>query len=157
MKRRKKHQNHGINTAHGTTADFLFAVGKTIFRPFIFTTQKLPHIRVARTKSPQCTHAVNVLMGMPLIHGSPPQRGENEPSPVGRLPTLRFSSCGQAHSFHYHQVHLICPQAVRCWMVGFRSCATPLGTSRRGTLYCVFLRKISLRSRAIITRARQEV
>ena len=74
-------------------------------------------------------------MRLPLLYDSPPRRGESEPSPGGRLPTLRFSSCGQEHGFHYHQVHLICPQMVRCCMLGFRSCATPLGTSRRGTLY----------------------
>ena len=70
-------------------------------------------------------------MGIPLIYGSSPRWGESEPSPGGRFPTLH-SSCGQEHSFHYHQVHRICPQAVRCWMLGFRSCATPLSTSRRG-------------------------
>ena len=75
-------------------------------------------------------------MGLPLIYGSPPRREESEPYPGRRLPTLRFSRCGQQHSFHHHQVHLICPQtAVRCWMLGFRSCATPLGTFRRGALY----------------------
>ena len=74
-------------------------------------------------------------MGLPLIHGSPPRRRESEPYPAERLPTLRFSSCGQEHSFHYYQVHLICPQTVRCWMFGFRSCATPSGTSRRETMY----------------------
>ena len=74
-------------------------------------------------------------MGLPLLYGSPPRRGGSEPSPGGRLPTPRFSSCGQEHSFRYHQVHLACPQAVICWMLGFRSCATPIGTSRRGTLY----------------------
>ena len=70
-------------------------------------------------------------MGLALVYGSPPRREESEPSPGGRLPTLRFSSCRQEQSFHYHQVHLICPQAIRCWMLGFGSCATPLGTSRR--------------------------
>ena len=43
-----------------------------------------------------------VLMGLPLIFGSPPRPRESEPYPEGRLPTLRFSSCGQEHSFYYH-------------------------------------------------------
>ena len=61
-------------------------------------------IRAARTKSPHraSTRAGHVLMrSLPLLYGSPPRRGESEPSPGGRLPTLRFSSCGQEHSFHY--------------------------------------------------------
>ena len=74
-------------------------------------------------------------MGLPLLYGYPPRRGESERSPAGRLPTLRSSSCRQEDSFRYRQVHVFCPQAVRCWMFGLRSCATPLGTSRRGTLY----------------------
>ena len=52
------------------------------------------------------TCAGHVLMGLLLIYGSPPRRGESEPPPGGRLPTLRFSSCGQEHSFHYHQLHI---------------------------------------------------
>ena len=96
--------------------------------------RKIYCIRVASTKSPHRTRAGHVLMGLPLLYGAPPRRGESEPSPGGCLPTLRFSSCGQEHSLHYHQVHLNCPQAVRRWMLGFCSSATPLGTSRRGTL-----------------------
>ena len=90
-------------------------------------------LRVALTKNPHRTRAVHVVMGIPLLFVSPPRRGESEPSPGGRFLTLN-SSCGQEHSFHCHQVHRICPQAVRCWMLGLRSRATPLTTVRRGTL-----------------------
>ena len=104
-----------------------------------FTTQNLLHKSRPYKKSASYEYwrrtRTHVLL--PPIYGSPPRRGESEPYPGGRLPTRRFSSCGQEHSFHYHQVHLICPQTVRCWMLGFRSCATPLGTCRRGTLYLV--------------------
>ena len=98
-------------------------------------------------------------MGLPLLHGSPPRRGESEPPPGGRLPTFRFSSCGQEHGVHYHHVHLICPQAVRCWMPGFRFCATPLGTSHWGTL-CIrinvvlFFSGTPLRARTFIRNVR---
>ena len=127
---------------------FLVPVENPPFIQLFFTTQifKFYCIRVARTKSPHraSTCAGHVPMGLPLLlYGSPPRRGESEPSPGGRLPTIRFSSCGQEHSFYYHQIHLACPQAVICWMLtGFRSCATPLGTFRRGTLllsYCYWL------------------
>ena len=112
-------------------------------RPFIFyhakKKKKMYCIRVASIKSPVVRVLAldtYLLMGLPLRYGgSPPRRRESEPYPGGRLPTLRFSRCGQEHSFRYHEVHLICPQTDRCWMFGFRSCATPLGTSRRGTLY----------------------
>ena len=83
-----------------------------------FTTHKFYCVRVARKKSSRrtSTGAGHVLMGLPLIYGSPSRRGESEPYPGGRLSTLRFSSCGQEHRFHLHQVHLFCPQTVRCWM-----------------------------------------
>ena len=131
--------NHDRKTAHGTTAVFFSRVENPPFAHSFFTTQKFKFyciVRVARTKSPHCasTRGGHILMRLPRLYGSPPRRGESEPSPGGRLPTLRSSSCGHEHSFHYHRVHVICPQAVRCWMLGFRSCATPLGTSRRGTL-----------------------
>ena len=140
-KQRKKHKiNHDRKTAHETTAVFL-PVENPPFIHLFFTTQILNFhcIRVARTKCPHraSTRAGHVHMGLPPLYGSPPRLGESEPSPGGRLPTLRFSSCGQEHSFHYHQVHLFCPQAVIYWMLGFRSCATPVGTSRRGTLYII--------------------
>ena len=134
---KKKHQNHDRKTAHGTTADFVFFCRLNIhLSTFYFSPRKVYCIRVAHIKSPHrtSTGAGHVLMGLPLTYGSSPRRAESEPYPGGRLPTLRFSSCGQEHSFHSHQVHLICPQTVRCWILGFRSCATPLGTSRRGTL-----------------------
>ena len=57
------------------------------------------HIRVTRTKSPHRTRAVHDVTGIPLLYGSPPRRGESEPSPGGRFPTLH-SSCGQEHSLH---------------------------------------------------------
>ena len=53
-------------------------------------------------------------MGLPLIYGFPPRRGESEPYPGGREgaspDSASRASCGQKHSFHYHQeVHIICP------------------------------------------------
>ena len=131
--------NHDRKTARGTTAVFFLPVENPPFVHILFTTKtsKFYCASVARTKSPHraSTRAGHVLIGLPCLYGFPPRRGESEPSPGGRLPTLRFSRCGQEHSFHHNQKNLICPQAVRCWMLRFRSCATPLGTSRRGTLF----------------------
>ena len=97
---------------------------------FYLLPRKFYCVIAARIKSSHrtSTGAGHVLMGLPHIYGSPLQRGESEPYPGGRLSTLRLSGCGQEHSFQYHQVHLICPQTVRCCMLGLRSCATPLGT-----------------------------
>ena len=151
---KKKHQNHDRKTAHETTVHFVFFCQLNIhLSAFYFLPRKFYCTRVARIKYPHrtSTGAGHVLMGLPLIYGSP-RRGESEPYPGGCLPTLRFSSCGQEHSVHYHQVHLIWPQTVRCWMLGFRSCATPLGTPRRGTLYsrihmaCKYETRVSTKS-----------
>ena len=110
--RKKIKTNHDRKTAHGTTAGFFSPVENPSFVHLFFTTQFFKNyciIRVARTKSPHGarTRAGHVLRRLPLLlYGSPPRRGESEPSPEGRLPTLRFSSCGQEHSFHYHQIHV---------------------------------------------------
>ena len=100
-KKKKKHKNHDRKTAHGTTADFVFFCRLSIhLSSFYFLPRKFYCVRVARIKSPHraSTGAGHVLMGLPLIYGSPPQRGESEPYPGGRLLTLRFSSGGQEHT-----------------------------------------------------------
>ena len=134
MKQRKK--KNMIKSPRTEQLLFFFVCRLKLHLSFhiYFTTQTLQHKRVARTQSPHRTLAVPVLMEMPLLHGFPPRRGESEPSPGGRFPTLHLS-CGQEPAFTFHQVHRIRLQAVRCWVLGFRSCATPLSTSRRRTLY----------------------
>ena len=148
--------NHNRKIAHGTQLFSFLPVENPPFVHLFFSTQifKFDCTRVTRTKSPHraSIRAGHVLMGLPLLYGSPPRREESKPSPGGRLPTLRFSSCGQEHSFHYHQVHLVCPQAVRCGMLGFRFGATSLGTSRRGTLYmCIHVHFCSLTPTHVFT------
>ena len=137
VKQRKKHQNHYKKTAHGTSAAFFcffFRLKIHLSSICSFFTTQISLCRSRPYKSPHRTSAGHVLMGLPLIYGSPRRRGESEPSPGGRLPTPRFSSSGQEHNFSL-------PPGTSCLprqsMLGFRSCATPPGTSRRGTLYTV--------------------
>ena len=133
MKQTTKHQNHDEKTAHGTNADSVtFCRLKIHFSSVYFSPRKIYCIRVARTSSPDRIRTGHVLMGLPLIYGSPPQPGESEPSPGRPFPT--HHSVADKNIVFTTTSYILFAQAVRCWMLGFRSCATPLGTSRRGTL-----------------------
>ena len=76
-------------------------------------------------------------LGLPLFYDYLPRRGESEPSPAGRLPPPPVSRASDKNASvtttRYIFFAQAC-QAVTCWILRFRSCATPLGTSRRGTL-----------------------
>ena len=84
---KKKHQNHDRKTRHGTAAGFVFFCRLNMhLSSFHFLPRKFYCIRVARIKRPHrtSTGAGHVLMGLPLIYGSPPRRrARNVP---GRAP-----------------------------------------------------------------------
>ena len=108
--------------------------------PFVllfFTSQILLHKSRPYKKSASysSTGAGHVFMGLPLIYGSPPRRGESEPSREGASPHSASRAADKNIVFTTTRYMLFAHRQVRCWMLGFRSCPTPLGTSRRGTLY----------------------
>ena len=139
--RRKKHQKPtAIERPRTEQLLFFFPGLESTFRPFVLHANFQFLLRKSRPykKSSSCeyscwTHIDGITTSLRFFTTT----GRERTVPGRAPPHIRFSSCGQDHSFHYHRVHLICPQAVRCWMLGFRSCATPLGTSRRGALYIV--------------------
>ena len=116
----EENTNHDKNIAHGTAAVFIsFAGWKFTFRAFVlyranFTACKSRPYKESSSYEHSCwTRTDEIATSLRFSTTT----GRERTVPGRALPhTLRFSSCRQEHTFDCHEVHRICPQAVRSWI-----------------------------------------